>query len=143
MELCQDVSVVRLHDVLLESLHDVLRGLNNDAPSVRLHDISVVRHQTANDISVVRYQEVSVVRIHGVPLLRLCDVSCKSQLKHPITLQWYVSTTLLELRCCDGLYVFKLLCHELSLAVFHVSFKYQVKHQIFLVPIRRKTIRIV
>ena len=32
----QDVSVVRLHKVLL----DVLRGRNNDIPSVRLHDVS-------------------------------------------------------------------------------------------------------
>ena len=36
-------------------------------------------------------------------------------------------------------YVFKLLCHDLHLVGFHVSFKYQIKHQIFLVPNRRET----
>ena len=30
--------------------------------------------------------------------------------------------------------VIKLLCHELHLVGFHVSFKYQIKHQIFVVP---------
>ena len=40
MERRQDVSVVRLHDILLERRDDVSRGLNNDVPSVRLLDIS-------------------------------------------------------------------------------------------------------
>ena len=40
MERCQGVSVVRLHDVLLERRDDVSRGPNNDVPSVRLHDVS-------------------------------------------------------------------------------------------------------
>ena len=58
MERCQDVSVVRLHDILLESRDGISRGRNNDVSSVRLH-----------------------------------DVSRKSQMKHPLTSLWYVSST--------------------------------------------------
>ena len=36
----QDVSVVRLHNILLEGRDDVSKGLNNDVPSVRLLDVS-------------------------------------------------------------------------------------------------------
>ena len=36
---------------------------------------------------------VSVVHIHDIPLVSLYDVSCHSQMKHPITLLWYISTT--------------------------------------------------
>ena len=39
MERRQDVSVVRLYDVLLECHNDVSKGRNNDAPSLRLRDI--------------------------------------------------------------------------------------------------------
>ena len=65
----QDVSVVRLHDVLLECRYDVSRG----------------RYETPNDISMVRHQDVPVVRVHDVPLVHLYDVSCNSQTKHPMT----------------------------------------------------------
>ena len=52
-----------------------------------------------------------------------------------------------ELRCCDALlmslyYAFKLLNYELNLIGFHVSFKYQIKRQNFLVPTRRETRRV-
>ena len=66
-------------------------------------------NETPNDVSVVRHQDVSVVRLHNVllvcrddvswgrnndvPSVRLHDVSNKSQMKHPMTSQWYVSTT--------------------------------------------------
>ena len=40
MERRQDVSVVRLHGVLLERNNDVSKGRNNDSPSLRLHDVS-------------------------------------------------------------------------------------------------------
>ena len=40
-------------------------------------------------------------------------------------------------------YVFKLLCHDLHLVGFHVLFKYQIKHQNFVVPTRRETRRVV
>ena len=39
MERRQDVSVVRLRYVLLERHNDVSKGRNNDAPSLRLHDV--------------------------------------------------------------------------------------------------------
>ena len=85
--------------------------------------------------SVVRHQDVSVERIDNVPLVRFYDVSCNSQMKHPITSLWYVSTTswsyfVATPFLCYGLYyVFKLLFCDLHLAGFHVSFKYQIKHQ--------------
>ena len=40
MERRQDVSVVRLQDVLLERHNGVSKGRNNDTPSLRLHDVS-------------------------------------------------------------------------------------------------------
>ena len=85
MERRQGVSVLRLHEVLLERRDNVLRGRNNDAPiSTSPQRLKQASNETPND--------VSVVRIHDFPLLRLYDVSCKSQTKHPITLLWYVST---------------------------------------------------
>ena len=75
----QVVSVVRLHNVLLERCHDVLRGRYNDALSVRLHNFS----------------NKPQMKLSGTYSRRpsLYDVSCKSQMKHPIKLLWYVSTT--------------------------------------------------
>ena len=84
-------------------------------------------------------QDVSVVRLHDALLVRHDDVSCKFQMKHPITSLWYISTTsrsyVVVTPCLYyGLYyVFKLLCHDLQLVGFHVSFKHQIKHHIFLV----------
>ena len=40
MERRQDVSVVRLYNVLLERHNDVSKGRSNDAPSLHLHDVS-------------------------------------------------------------------------------------------------------
>ena len=40
MECREDVSMVRLYDVLLERHNDVSKGRNNDAPSLRLHNVS-------------------------------------------------------------------------------------------------------
>ena len=51
MERQQDVSVVCLHDVLLERRDDVWRGRNNDVQSVRLHHIlnkSQMKHPTTS-----------------------------------------------------------------------------------------------
>ena len=121
----QDVSVVPLHDVLLVCRVDVPWERNDDVPSVRLHD-------------------VSVVRIHHVPLVRLYDVFCNSQIKHPITSLWYVSTTswshavarpCLQYSLYYVLY-FKLLWHDLHLVGFQVSLKHQIKHLIFQVLTR-------
>ena len=109
-----------------------------------------VSKETPNDVSVERRQDVSVVHLHDVllvcrddvsrgrnddvPSVRLHDVSNKSQMKHPITSLWYVSTAsqsyVVATPCLyNGLYyVFKLLCHIVG---FHVSFKHQIKHHIF------------
>ena len=90
MERPQDVSVVHLHNVLLERHNKVSKGRNNDAPSLRFHNLL---NEIPNDVSVVRYQAVSVERIHDVQLARLYNVFCKSQIKHPKTFLWYVFTT--------------------------------------------------
>ena len=116
-----------------------------------------VSKETPNDVSVERRQDVSVVHLHDVllvcrddvsrgrnddvPSVRLHDVSNKSQMKHPITSLWYVSTAsqsyVVATPCLyNGLYyVFKLLCHIVG---FHVSFKHQIKHHIFKYPPGRK-----
>ena len=44
VELRQNVSVVVLHDILLERRDNVSRGRNNDVPSVRLLDFSNKSH---------------------------------------------------------------------------------------------------
>ena len=56
MKLHQDVSVVRIHDILLECRDNVSRGHNNAVSSVRLYDVSeksqmkhpTTKHQTSN-----------------------------------------------------------------------------------------------
>ena len=40
MERRQDASVVRLYDVLSERHNNVSKGRNNDAPPLRLHNVS-------------------------------------------------------------------------------------------------------
>ena len=89
LERHQAVSMVRLHYVLLERCDDVLKGRNNDVPSVHLHDNSrksQMKHPTTSQWYVTKTSQ-------DVPLLRLYEVSCKSQMKHLTTLLWYVSTT--------------------------------------------------
>ena len=104
-----------------------------------------VSNETPNNVSVVRHQDISVVPIHDVLLVRLYDVSCYSQMKHQISPRWYVSNKsqsyVVATSCLyyNLYYVFKLLCHDLHLVDLHVSFKYQMKRQIFLVPSTRKT----
>ena len=53
-----------------------------------------------------------------------------------------------ELRCREALlvglyYVFKLLYHDLHLVGFHLSLKYQIKHQIFPVTTSSETRRVI
>ena len=84
----QDVSVLRLNDILLELRDDVSRGRNNNVPLVRLLDVTN-KSQMQHPMTSQWY----VVRILDVLLVRLYDISCKSQMKHSITLLWYVSTT--------------------------------------------------
>ena len=103
-----------------------------------------VSNETRNNVSVVLHQDVTVIRIHDVPSVRLYDVSWNSQMKHSITLLWYASSTsqsdAVATPCLYyGLYhVSKFLCHDLHLVDFHILFKYQIKHQIFLVTTRRE-----
>ena len=124
---------------------NVARRLSGTSPR-RLKQVS---DKTPNDISVVRHQDVSVVCIHDVLLVRLQDVFCNSQMKNPMTSLWYVSTMLRSYVVVTpclyyGLhYVFKLVCHDLHMVDFHASLKYQIKHQIFLVPTRRESIGVV
>ena len=96
-----------------------------------------------NDISVERRQDVSVVRVHDVPLVRLYCVFCISQMKYPMTSLWYVSTMcrsyVVVMSLLRSLQCFQITCHDLHLVGFHVSFKHQIKHHIFLVPTRRET----
>ena len=75
----QVVSVARLHNVLLERYDDVLRGRYNDTLSAHLHDF------------LNKFQMKLSGTYSRSP--SLYDVSCKSQMKHPIKLLWYVSTT--------------------------------------------------
>ena len=77
--------------------------------------------------SVRRLLEVPNKTLNNIPVVRLHQVS--------------------ELRCCDPLliglyYIFKLLCHELNLIGFHVSFKNKIKQQHFLVSTSRETRRV-
>ena len=57
MERRQDVSAVRLHDILLERSDDVWRGRNNDVQPVRPHDIlkkSQMKHPTMSQWYVTK-----------------------------------------------------------------------------------------
>ena len=116
----QDVSVVCLNDVFLECRDDVSWGSNNDVPSLHLLDDSSkskMKHPTIPPWYVTRTSQ-------WYELVRLYDVFSKSEMKHLLTSLWYV-------------------VHDLHLEGFHLSFKYQIKNQIFLVPTRRETIRVV
>ena len=62
----------------------------NDVSMERRQDVSVVR---LYDVLLERHNDVSKGRNNDAPSLRLHDVSNKSQMKHPTTSQWYVSTT--------------------------------------------------
>ena len=57
MERRQVVSVVRLHNVLLERHNEVSKGRNKDAPSLRLHDVSnksQMKHPTTYQWNVAK-----------------------------------------------------------------------------------------
>ena len=56
MERRQGVSVLRLHEVLLERRDNVLRGRNNDAPiSTSPQRLKQASNETPNDVSVVHH----------------------------------------------------------------------------------------
>ena len=54
VECRQELSVVRLHDVLLERRDDISWGCNNDVSSVRLHNVS-----NKSNVQLVRLYNVS------------------------------------------------------------------------------------
>ena len=109
----QDVSVVRLHGVLLVYRDHVSRGRNDDVSSVRLHDVS---NETPNDVSVVRHQNVS-----GTYPRRPIRTSLRRLLKLPNETPNNVAVVRLnhvsELRCRDALSVLRsLLCFQITLS---------------------------
>ena len=116
--------MVRLHDVLLDGRDDFLKGRNNDAPSVRLHHVSnksQMKHSTTSQWYVTKtLSDTYPRRPITTSLRRLLEVPNEAPNNVAVVGLHHVS----ELRCCDGLYIFKLLCHELNLVGFHVSFKY-------------------
>ena len=76
MELPQDVSVVRLYNVLLERHNDVSKGRNNDVPTIMSpRHLKQVSNETLNNLSMERRQDVSVVHLQDVLLERHNDVS--------------------------------------------------------------------
>ena len=83
----QDISVACFHNVLLDCCEDISRRRNGDVPSVP-QCLKQVSNETSTDVKVVRHRDVSVVCGHDVPLVRLYEVSCKSQMKHPILGLW-------------------------------------------------------
>ena len=121
-------------------------------------DVMTTSHQyvsTTSQISLKwntqrRLSGTSPRRLSGTyPERTICtspvhNISCNSQMKHSITSLWYVSTMsqsyVVATPCLYyGLYyVFKLLCRNLQLVGFQVSFKHQIKHHIFLVPKKKK-----
>ena len=130
-------------------------------PTTRRHDYVVttslctplrhrryVSNETPNDVSTGRPQDVSVVCLYNISLERTDDVSRGRNNDIPSVYLNDVSNNnvvvvclrpVSELLCCNALlvslyYFFKLLCHDLHLVGFHISFKYQIKNQIFLVP---------
>ena len=145
-ERCQDISVVRLHDALLERRNDVSKGRNNDVPSVRLHDVSNKSQwntqQRPSGTLPRRFSDTYPRRPISTSLRRLLYLPNKTSKKVVVARLHHVS----ELPFRDVLLVslyctLKLLCHNLHLVGFYVSFKYQIKHQIFLRPTRRETKR--
>ena len=73
----QDVSVVRLHNILLVCCGDVSWGCNDDVPSVRLHDVSnrsQIKHPMTSQFPNETPNNIAVVRFHHVLELRCRDV---------------------------------------------------------------------
>ena len=76
----RDVSVVCLHDILLQRRDDVSRGLYNNLPLVRLLDVSnksQMKHPTTS-----QWYATKTSHILDDSLVRCYDVCCKSQMKH-------------------------------------------------------------
>ena len=148
MERDQDVSVVLLHDVLLECRDGVSRGRNNDVPPVvSTTSQTILKSNTQRGLS-----GMSPRRFSGTCPQRPISTSLRRLLLGPNEIPNNVAVVRLhhvsELPCRDAwfvgfYYVFKLFSHCLHLVGFHISFKYQMRQQIFLVPIRRESRRVV
>ena len=140
MERGQDVSVVPLHDVLLECRDGVSRGRNNDVPPVVFTTSqTILKSNTQRGFSGTCPQ-----RPISTSLRRLLLGPNETPNNVAVVRLHHVS----KLTCRDALfvglyYVFKLFSHCLHLVGFHISFKYQMRQQIFLVPIKRESRRVV
>ena len=148
MEHRQDISVVRLHDVISER-----RQMPQDDVTTTSHRRDSTTSQTSHKWNAQRrLSGTSPRRLSGTHPQCPISMSLRRLLKVPNETPNNVAVVrlhyILELRCRDALfvglyYVFKLLGHDLHLVGFHVSFKYQIKHQIFLVPNKAETRRVV
>ena len=90
---CKEVSVLRLHDFTLKLRDNVSSGCNINVSSQVSTRSQKVSNETINSNSVVHHLYVSAVPIHDFPLVSLYNAPFKSQMKHPMTLLWYVFTT--------------------------------------------------
>ena len=104
-------------------------------PTTSHQDVSVVR---VHDIFLERRDNISRGRNKDVPSVRLLDVSNMSQMEHPTMSPWYVT----KIAVIGFQHVSELRCRD-TLLYFHDSIKYQIRHNIFLVPTRRETKRVV
>ena len=105
-----------------------MRKLQRRAIIMSRRRLKEVSNETPNDVLVVRTHNFPLETPNNVAVVRLHHV--------------------LKLRCLDVLlvdlyYVFELLCHDFHVVDFDVSFNYQIRQQILLVPIRKETRRVV
>ena len=102
-------------------------------------DVTTTSHQCVSSTSQTslkwntqrRLSGTSPRRLSGTYPWRLISTSLRRLLLVPIETLNNVAVVV-TLRCCDALliglyYAFKLLCHDLNLEGFHVSFMYQIK----------------
>ena len=142
-----DVSVVRLHGILLERRDDVSRGRTTTSHQC----VSSTSQKSLKWNTQRRLSGTSPRRLSGTYAWLPISTSLRRLLLVPNERLNNVAVVRLHLvsglRCCDALllglyYAFKLFNYELNLIGFHVSFKYQIKRQNVLVPTRRETRRV-
>ena len=83
MERRQDVSVVRLYDVLLERCDDAIKGRNNHILSVRLQDVSEksqMKHPTTSQCYVTKTSQwyVSMTPHYYIPATSPVSPKCNT-----------------------------------------------------------------
>ena len=83
-------------DVFARLLHDVFKTSwkTKNCLKTCLEDVFQTSWRPKNvswEVSNESPNDVSVVCIRDVLLVRLWDISCNSQMKHPVRLLWYVS----------------------------------------------------